>query len=162
MPSLLWSCCSRGQKSQTRHRKQVRKTLPAQTARRGRAAAEQGHKRSYWIAGWKLSLLLPFLRCCSSSCCRSGACCSCCFRCSSLPCRDCSSRRERASRSMTARFCKMASRRDPSAFGAKTRPPVWASFREASGEPFWSHFGVILESFWRHFGSHFGVILELC
>ena len=99
--------------------KRLTKTLPAQTARRGRAAAEQGHTRSYWIAGSKFSLLLPLLRCCSSWCWRSGSCCSCCSRCSGFSCRACSSRCERASRSMTARFRFLASRLDGSAKNAK-------------------------------------------
>ena len=87
-----------------RERRNARETLPAPTARRGRAAGEQGHKRSYWIAVWRLSLLLPLLRCCFSWCWRSGSPCSCCSRCSCFSCRACNSRFERASRSTIARF----------------------------------------------------------
>ena len=83
-----------------RNRNHTRETLPALNARRGRVAAEQGHKRSYWIAVWRLLLL----HCSFSWCWRSGSPCSCCSRCSCLSCRACSSRFERASRSTIARF----------------------------------------------------------
>ena len=142
--------------------------LPAPTARRARAAGEQGHKRftrsctlavlMLWslllccssscsrprrpctLAALMLGLLLPLLRCCSSWCWRSCSCPSCCSRCSCVACSACTALTSRASRSMIGRFGQMACRRDASAFGAKTRPPFWASSREAAGEVFWSYF----------------------
>ena len=77
---------ARAGKPEERERRNARETLPAPTARRGRAAGEQGHKRLYWIAVWRLSLVLPLLRCCFSWCWRFGSLCSCCSRCS---CRSC-------------------------------------------------------------------------
>ena len=123
--SRLWSSCFSlllapfasvlGPESPERSRRNARETLPAPTARRGRAAGEQGHKRLYWIAVWRLSLVLPLLRCCFSWCWRSGSPCSCCSRCSCPSCRACSSRFERASRSTIARFYVGATNRPQSA-----------------------------------------------
>ena len=108
--------------------------LPAPTARRARAAGEQGHKRftrSYTLAvltlwsllrwcSWScsrprrsctlavltLGLLLPLLRCCSSWCWRSCSCPSCCSCWSCVACNAWGSLASRASRSMIARFLK--------------------------------------------------------
>merc|ERR1712023_380450 len=110
--SRLWSsCCSLflapfasvlGPESPERSRRNARET--SHLASEAALAAEQGHKRSYWNAVWKLLLVLPLLHCSFSWCWRSGSPCSCCSRCSCLSCRACNSRFERASRSMIARF----------------------------------------------------------
>ena len=64
-------------------------TLPPQTARRGRVAAPQGHKRSYGLAVSILGRLSPLSPCCCSMSCRSCSCCSCCSFCSRLACNAC-------------------------------------------------------------------------
>ena len=151
-----------GPESPERNRKQTRETLPTQSARRGRAAAEQGRKRSYWIAVWMLSLLLPILPSCSSWCWRSGSCCSCCSRCSCLSWRACSSRASRASRSTIARFifgAKSAECFERGAFFRKIRSPSCLSV------PFWSPGGLrerfwsLRERFWEPFWLIFTIFL---
>ena len=91
----------------------------------------KGIKRSYWIAGSMLSLLLPLLPCSSSSCWRSGYPCSCCSRCSCRAWRTCSSSCDRASRSMIARFifgAKSAECFERGAFFRKMRSPSSGSY----------------------------------
>ena len=61
-------------------------TLPAQTARRARAAGELGHKRSYGLAVSILGRLSPLSPCSSMWFWRSVSCCSSCSRCSRLAC----------------------------------------------------------------------------
>ena len=69
--------------------KRLTKTLPAQTARRGRAAAERGHTRSYGLAVSIVGGLLPLSPCSSSWFSRSCSRCSCCSCCSRLACNAC-------------------------------------------------------------------------
>ena len=64
-------------------------TLPPQTARRGRVAAPQGHKRSYGLAVSILGRLSPLSPGCCSMSCRSCSCCSCCSFCPRLACNAC-------------------------------------------------------------------------
>ena len=79
-------------------------TLPAQTARRARAAGELGHMRSYGLAVSILARLSPLSPCSSMWFWRSLSCCSSCSRCSRLACNARRSSVSRASRSMIARF----------------------------------------------------------
>ena len=55
----------------------------------GRAAAAQGHKRSYGLAVSILGRLSPLSPCCCSLSCRSCSCCSCCSFCPRLACNAC-------------------------------------------------------------------------
>ena len=64
-------------------------TLPAQTARRARAAGELGHKRSYGLAVSILGRLSPLSLSCSSWSWGSCSGCCCCSRCSGFAFRAC-------------------------------------------------------------------------
>ena len=54
-PLLLALRARAGRKARGGNRRKTHETLPAPTARRGRAAGEQGHKRSCWLAVSMLS-----------------------------------------------------------------------------------------------------------
>ena len=116
-------------------------TLPAQTARRARAAGELGHKRSYGLAVSTLARLSPLSPCSSMWFWRSLSCCSSCSRCSRLACNTSRSSVSRASRSMIARFSQnSAPVCMPVGFSQKRVPQC----RLPSGRPPGSHLGAIL------------------
>ena len=99
-----------GPESPERSRKNARETLPAPTARRGRAAAEQGLTRSTTLAILMLALLSPrWLRCaswCFALVLLAVLCAS--LLVLSVACEACGSRFSRAPRSSLVRFHRFA------------------------------------------------------